>query len=282
MASGRLFTPGLPYDLFADNPQRFRQGVTEVIAKEGEHPQLGGIDKQQLAHRSRFAGWSPGNLGTAPTQWKGGRPMKQPVDMFTMLRLLILLLACAPAAARAEEPDQPRRIIRLPWHIYRHFPADFSRWDEAAAGFRGWEAEQRELDLDRCCLVLMHLPSQGLTPTMEWGPDSQNPNALGTVEWVPRTMNLVALRLPRLVKAAREAGLLVVHVGGAPGTGPVWEKSLKEAGDPPPPDPDCIARDEGRWAQHTRDVFDLPRTMFGYIFELHELTTALRKLPSGP
>ena len=184
--------------------------------------------------------------------------MTQHALTFGVLCPLIVLSALA--TARAGEPEQGRRGVRVPWLIYRHFPADFSRWDEAAAGFRGWEAEVRELDLDRSCLVLMHFPSTGLAPGTEWGPDCQNPNALGTVEWVPRTMEVVAFRMPRLVKAAREAGLLVAHVAGAPGKGPVWEKSLKEAGDPPPPDPDAIPRDEKRWAQHSRDVFDLPRS----------------------
>jgi nicotinamidase-related amidase len=172
---------------------------------------------------------------------------------------LIMLSLCVTTMGQTADSKEEKRAISLPWRIYRHFPADFSRWDEAAAGFRGWEAEVRELDLDRTCLVLMHFPERGLTPETEWGPDCRTPGALGTVEWVPRTMDVVTFRMPRLVKAAREAGLLVVHVGGAPGKGPVWEKSLAEAGDPPPPDPDRIARDEQRWARHTRDVFDLPR-----------------------
>ena len=51
------------------------------------------------------------------------------------------------------KPSQTRgHTITLPWHIYRHYPADFSRWREAAAGFRGWDSELRELDLDRTCL----------------------------------------------------------------------------------------------------------------------------------
>ena len=186
-----------------------------------------------------------------------------PVTMQTLVRFvfrpLIVLSLCATTMAQTADSEQDGRVIRVPWHIYRHFPADFSRWNEAAAGFRGWESEVRELDLDRCCLVLMHFPGRGLTPETEWGPDCRNPGALGTVEWVPRTMDVVTFRMPRLLKAAREAGLLVAHVSGSPGTGPVWEESLKEAGDPPPPDPDTIQRDERRWARHMRDVFDLPR-----------------------
>lgn len=73
---------------------------------------------------------------------------------FTVLRPLVLLLVCAAGTPAADDSDHGGRVIRLPWHIYRHYPADFSRWHEAAAGFRGWEAEERELDLDRCCLVL--------------------------------------------------------------------------------------------------------------------------------
>jgi len=166
------------------------------------------------------------------------------------------VLPFGPAGAQGEGKT---RVIQLPWGIYRHFPADFSRWNEAAAGFKGWDSEVRELDLSRTCLVLMHLPETGLTPGTEFGPDSRSPNALGTIEWIPRTMQLVAFRLPPLVKAARDAGLLVAHVAGGDGIGPVWEACLKEAGEAPPPDPDTIVQDQERWAQHMRDVFDLPR-----------------------
>lgn len=180
---------------------------------------------------------------------------------------VLLAFVCLAVATHAADAGQAgggeaskQRIIRLPWHIYRHYPADFSRWREAALGFKGWDSEVRELNLDRTCLALMHFPTAGLTPETEWGPDCAQPNSLGTVEWAPRTMEVVMFRMPRLVKAAREAGLLVAHIWGGPGKGPIWEASLKEAGEPPPADADVIPRDEKRWAQHKRDVFDLPRS----------------------
>jgi len=40
-------TDGLPYDLFADDPDSIRHGVAEVIAKEGERPKLKSVNKQQ-------------------------------------------------------------------------------------------------------------------------------------------------------------------------------------------------------------------------------------------
>lgn len=153
-------------------------------------------------------------------------------------------------------------VIRLPWHVYRHYPADFSRWREAAGGFQGWDSELRDLDLSKTCLALMHFPDTGLTPDTEFSPDCPNPNALGTIEWVPRTMDVVRFRMPPLLNAARAAGLQVAHVGvgGPPYTeGPIWEQCVREAGDPPPPDTDCIIKDPAAVAQHTRDVFDLPR-----------------------
>ena len=172
-------------------------------------------------------------------------------------------LSVAAAAAPGQGgPSAGGKAVRLPWHIYRHFPADFSKWDAAAVGFRGWESDERELDLSRTCLALMHLPDRGLTPDSEWGPDAQNPNYLGTVEWVPRTMDLVTFRLPRLVQAARAAGLQVAHVGVGkrfPTDGPIWDRCMAEAGAAPPADADVITGG-GTWRpQHTRDVFDLPR-----------------------
>lgn len=178
--------------------------------------------------------------------------------------LLILPAQIAQAQVNPEETIMPRppNFISLPWHLYRHYPADFSRWNEAAVGFEGWDSVVRELDLSETCLVLMHLPETGLTPATEFGPNCPNPNELGTVEWIPRTMDVVTFRLPPLLAAARAAGLQVAHVGVYGGIymeGPIWEKCVKEAGQAPPPDKDVIVRDADRWAKHTRDAFDLPR-----------------------
>lgn len=158
-------------------------------------------------------------------------------------------------AAMAQEPA---RVIQVPWHIYRHYPADFSAGPAAARGFIGWEVETRPLDLDKTALLLMHLPDAGLTPDSQWGPHCPRPDLLGTVEWVPRTVDMIRNRLPRLVEAARAAGLQVVHVHTRKEyqTGPCWERSVAEAGDPPGDDTDRID-DEGLLATHRRDVFQL-------------------------
>ena len=81
---------------------------------------------------------------------------------------------------KAGENSKP--TIRLPWHFYRHYPADFSARSKAARGFRGWSREVRDLDLSHAALLLMHLPDAGLTPDTEWGPFSPRPDLLGTVE----------------------------------------------------------------------------------------------------
>ncbi|NLJ35461.1 MAG: isochorismatase family protein [candidate division WS1 bacterium] len=174
-----------------------------------------------------------------------------------------MLFALATAAVSDDQPqDTARPMVNLPWHIYRHFPADFSRWEASAVGFTGWDTEIRELDLGRTCLAMMHFPDTGLTAATEWGPDCPVPNALGTIEWVPRTMSVVSFRMPRLVEAARAAGLQVAHVGvgGKPYMeGEIWERCLEEVGDPPPPDTDVIEHTPAWKTLHTRDVFDLPR-----------------------
>jgi nicotinamidase-related amidase len=185
--------------------------------------------------------------------------------------LTAIVLSCAGYAMAAGEATgtlvlggqavmaqaQPR-VIQVPWHIYRHYPADFSAGPASARGFIGWEAETRDLDLDKTALLLMHLPDAGLTPDSEWGPDCPRPDLLGTVEWVPRTVDMIRNRLPKLVEAARAAGLQVVHVHTRAEyqTGPCWERSVAEAGDPPPEEIDKID-DEGLLAAHKKDVFQL-------------------------
>ena len=156
---------------------------------------------------------------------------------------------------KAGENSKP--TIRLPWHFYRHYPADFSARSKAARGFRGWSREVRDLDLSHAALLLMHLPDAGLTPDTEWGPFSPRPDLLGTVEWVPRTMDLCTQRLPPLVAAARRAGLQVVHVyGGIPDPKePCAARSLAEAGSPPPSDEERVPPDADVSRRHTLDVF---------------------------
>ena len=134
----------------------------------------------------------------------------------TNLGCVFLMLISTAASAKDIGGEKPmaalkeKQIVEVPWHFYQHYPADFSAWSRAARGFHGWTSEVRDLDLRHTALLLMHLPDAGLTPDTEWGPDCQRPDLLGTVEWVPRTMDLCRHRLPRLVTAARAANLQVV------------------------------------------------------------------------
>ena len=154
--------------------------------------------------------------------------------------------------------DEAGRTIEVPWHIYRHYPADFAAGTAAARGFIGWQSEVRELDLAHTALVLMHLPDAGLTPDTQFGPDAQRPDVLGTVEWVPRTVDMIENRLPGLVQAARAAGLQVVHVQPNRNyqTGPCWERSVAEVGERPAADPEKLP-DASLQAAHKREVFEL-------------------------
>lgn len=143
--------------------------------------------------------------------------------------------------------------ILLPWCFYRHYPADYSAGAQAARTFHGWTSTVRELDLTRTALLLMHLPDAGLTPDTVWRPDCQRPDLHGTVEWIPRTMELNTKRLPKLVTAARQASLQVVHVRSRidDWLQPQAARSLAEAGPAPVTNNDRITTD----AQHGQDVF---------------------------
>jgi len=176
-----------------------------------------------------------------------------------MRLLLALLAAVLPLCAAAQEAPMPT-VIQVPWHWYRFYPWDYSQYHLAAKSVLGWTSEVRPLDLRKTCLVLMHLPERGLTPQTEFRPDLPDPNVLGTVEDVPRTMDLVAFRLPRLVEAARAAGLQVatIGVGESVMKSDVGRQSLKEAGKPPKDDDASIPRDLERWAKHDKDLYNLP------------------------
>ncbi|MFO7946230.1 MAG: hypothetical protein R6V19_05420 [Armatimonadota bacterium] len=155
------------------------------------------------------------------------------------------------------------RTIHIPWHMYRHYPPDFSRWRESEAGFGAWDEETRGLDLERSCLAMMHFDGRGLTRETEWGPDCPNPCYMGTISSIPRTMDVIVFRMPRLIEAAREADWQVAHIGvsGPPYIeGDIWQRCVEEAGDPPEGYHPPSEAEEPEWkAQHRRDVFDLPR-----------------------
>jgi len=103
-------------------------------------------------------------------------------------------------------------MMQILHHYYRGYPPDFAAGRAAARGFLGWDAFPSAIDLDRSALILMHLPDAGLRPETAWGPDCPRPDLVGTMEWVPRTMDLVTRRLPPLVAAARQCPLQIVHI----------------------------------------------------------------------
>jgi len=180
-----------------------------------------------------------------------------------MRLLAALALPLVPLCAVAQETAMPTpqpATLQVPWHWYRFYPWDYSQWHHAAQSVLGWTSETRPLDLSKTCLALMHLPERGLTPPTEFRPDLPDPNVLGTVEDVPRTMDLVAFRLPRLVAAARQAGLQVatIGVGESVMKSEHGRKYLREAGQAPPDDEAFIPRDQERWARHDRDLYNLP------------------------
>jgi len=143
------------------------------------------------------------------------------------------------------------RSMSINHHYYRGYPADFAAGRAAARGFLGWDAFAADIDLDRTALLLMHLPDAGLRPECAWRPDCPRPDLLGTVEWVPRTMDLATNRLPPLVAAARGCDLRIVHVTMGNWYAkdfPQRQRCAAEVGDAPAPENVPLPPDpEGDW-----------------------------------
>lgn len=166
-------------------------------------------------------------------------------------------------------------IIQLRHHYYRGYPPDFTAGRAAARTFLGWDAHLDGIDLDRSALILMHIPDSGLRPEVAWRPDNPRIDLLGSAEWVPRTMEMVAKKLPPLVDAARQARLQIAHVTMGNWYSrdyPQRKRCVEEAGKAPAPENEPLPPDPaGDWqSRRFKRVFRVPPAAPGADMSIQE------------
>lgn len=106
-----------------------------------------------------------------------------------------------------------RAVLRLDGAYYRHYPVDFSRGELGALGMKGWgETIAVEAPVRETALISMHAENIGLVPEIPWADRGPLAGYMRWLEYEGRKIEIVRTVYPRILAAAREAGIPVVHV----------------------------------------------------------------------
>lgn len=141
-------------------------------------------------------------------------------------------------------------------HSHCDYPPDCAGGRAAAFTIPGWDITSAELDLNGSALVLMQLPDAGLGSELARSPDCLRPDLLGSMEWVPRIMDLVTHQVPPLVGAARKARFQIVHASGCNWDAreyPQRWQCVAEVGLSPAPQLDPLSQGDWHSARFNRD-----------------------------
>lgn len=145
------------------------------------------------------------------------------------------VVAAAMPVSAARAAGRKGSSMKVKADYYQQFDADYTR-SVPGEGYGGWQTADIELDRARTALVVMH--------AWDCGTLAEYPGWWRSVEYIPRSHEICRVVFPKLLGAARAAGLPVMHViGGAYGHGyPGYQRAVKLAGPPPAP-PERVAAD---------------------------------------
>ena len=155
-------------------------------------------------------------------------------------------LAKRPLAQALDSPppitgNTPQKIetlksLRLKGAYYRHHPIDFSQGELGALGMKGWgETIDVDAPVKETALVSMHAENIGLVPEIPYADRGPLAGYMRWLEYEGRKMAIARTVYPRILAAARGAGLDVVHVamGDYARKYPGQAKALKLSGPEP-------------------------------------------------
>jgi hypothetical protein len=142
----------------------------------------------------------------------------------------------APIAAIKFQKSERQRNLRLKGAYYRHHPIDFSRGALGALGMEGWgETVDIDAPVNETALISMHAENIGLIPEIPYADRGPLAGYMRWLEYERRKIDVVRTVYPRILAAARAAGLAVVHVtmGDYGKKYPGYTKALKLSGPEP-------------------------------------------------
>jgi hypothetical protein len=131
---------------------------------------------------------------------------------------------------------EPAKILRLKGAYYRHHSLDFSLGHDAALAMSGWgESVDVEAPVKETALISMHNENIGLIPEIPYAGEGPMGEYMKWLEYEGRKAEITKTIYPKILAAARAAGLPVIHIPMSrygrkyPG----YERAMKIAGPEP-------------------------------------------------
>ena len=129
------------------------------------------------------------------------------------------------------------RTLALPLWYYRQYPSDFRLGEDATRGILGWGQRACRIPQDQMALVLMHFWNVGFPGGPKWSTESPFAKRREAQEYVGRCVMQFTRTMPPILAAAREAGMIVIHVASGEDyarTYPQYEATCAEVDLEPP------------------------------------------------
>jgi len=148
-------------------------------------------------------------------------------------------LGPGPGEAQTASPAAgAAKVLRLQGAYYRHHPIDFSQGPLGALGMKGWGGTvDVEAPAAETALISMHAENIGLVPALPYAGTGPLAGYMSWLEYEGRKVEIARTVYPKILAAARAAGLNVVHVamGDYGKKYPGYDRALKIAGPEPKP-----------------------------------------------
>ena len=137
------------------------------------------------------------------------------------------------------------RLLKLKGEYYRHYPVDFTKGTEGALGFKGWgESVDTVVPASETAIIPMHIWNIDFSPELPFSSDGPAGGVMDMLEWAARSAPIIRKEIPPVFKAARDAGIPLIHVASGEKYAskyPGYQKALDIAG----PEPSGLAKAPG-------------------------------------
>ncbi|MFH1903919.1 MAG: hypothetical protein ABIK53_00100 [bacterium] len=106
-----------------------------------------------------------------------------------------------------------------------------------AEAFNGWGKKEIEIPIKETAFLIMHSWNYGISPKLEYGPNTRFKGLWNVVEYVPRAIEITKRVVGPLLEKVRSSKLTIIHVGSSENyckNYPGYQKAKALSGDPSP------------------------------------------------